>query len=60
MPVDTNIIIFELDDRLHAGQFVQKLASHGIKCNTFGHQLIRFVQRISILLLQWLTKLSIH
>lgn len=48
MPVDTNIIIFELEERHHAEQFVQKLASHGIKCNTFGHQLIRFVTHLDI------------
>ena len=48
MPVDTNIIIFELDERQEAGQFVEKLASRGIKCNTFGHQLIRFVTHLDI------------
>jgi threonine aldolase len=48
MPVDTNIIIFELDERHDARHFVEKLASNGIKCNTFGHQLIRLVTHLDI------------
>ena len=48
MPVETNIVIFEMDERHHADDFVEKLAHHGIKCNTFGKQMIRFVTHLDI------------
>ena len=48
MPVETNIVIFELDDRHHADDFVSKLNHHGIKCNTFGKQMIRFVTHLDV------------
>jgi threonine aldolase len=48
MPVETNIVIFELDDRHHADEFVIKLNHHGIKCNTFGKQMIRFVTHLDV------------
>ena len=48
MPVETNIVIFELDERHHADDFVSKLAHHGIKCNTFGRQMIRFVTHLDV------------
>lgn len=48
MPVDTNIIIFELDERHNALHFVEKLGARGIKCNTFGHQLVRMVTHLDI------------
>lgn len=48
MPVDTNIIIFRLDDRHKADDFVHKLHHQGIKCNTFGHQMVRFVTHLDV------------
>ena len=48
VPVETNIVIFELDDRHHADDFVIKLNHHGIKCNTFGKQMIRFVTHLDV------------
>ena len=48
MPVETNIVIFEIDERHHADDIVEKLAHHGIKCNTFGKQMIRFVTHLDI------------
>jgi threonine aldolase len=48
MPVETNIVIFEMDERHHADDFVEKLAHHGIKCNTFGKQMIRFVTHLDV------------
>lgn len=48
MPVETNIVIFELDDRHNADHFVEKLSDHGIKCNTFGKQMIRFVTHLDV------------
>ncbi len=48
MPADTNIVIFELDKKHDAEDFVDKLLNHGIKCNTFGKQMIRFVTHLDI------------
>jgi threonine aldolase len=48
MPADTNIVIFELDEKRNPEEFVEKLAHHGIKCNTFGKQMIRFVTHLDI------------
>ena len=48
MPVDTNIIIFELEDDFDADEFVETLKGHGIRCNTFGHQMIRFVTHLDV------------
>lgn len=42
MPVDTNIIIFDLKDQT-AAEFLQKLASRNIKAAAFGKYTIRFV-----------------
>lgn len=48
MPADTNIVIFELSDKYNADEFVDKLVHYGIKCNTFGKQMIRFVTHLDI------------
>lgn len=48
MPVDTNIVIFELDKKHDPEEFVEKLEHHGVKCNTFGKQMIRFVTHLDI------------
>lgn len=48
MPVETNIVIFKLDDRHDAEHLVEKLSDHGIKCSTFGKQMIRFVTHLDI------------
>ena len=48
MPVETNIVIFELDDRHHADDFVEKLNHHGVKCNTFGKQMVRLVTHLDV------------
>jgi threonine aldolase len=46
LPVDTNIIIFNLNDKMKPEDFVQKLASHNIKAVGFGKQAIRFVTHL--------------
>ncbi len=46
MPADTNIVIFELDENQNSEEFVEKLGLKGIKCNTFGKQMIRFVTHL--------------
>ncbi len=48
MPVDTNIVIFELDESHKPEDFVEHLSHQGIKCNTFGKQMIRFVTHLDI------------
>lgn len=48
MPVDTNIIIFELNDHKDADGFVAELKEKGILCGTFGKQMIRFVTHLDI------------
>ncbi len=48
MPVDTNIIIFELNDQKDANHLVEELKHKGILCGTFGKQMIRFVTHLDI------------
>lgn len=48
IPADTNIVIFELTDKYTAEEFVEKLNHQGIKCNTFGKQMIRFVTHLDL------------
>lgn len=48
MPVDTNIVIFELEDAFPADDFVAKMAVQGVKCSTFGHQMVRFVTHLDV------------
>ena len=46
LPVDTNIVIFELDHQFLATDFVAKLNSHGIKTSPFGKHKIRLVTHL--------------
>ncbi|MDF2436902.1 MAG: ltaE [Bacteroidota bacterium] len=46
LPVDTNIIIFNLNDKLIPEQFVQKLAKENIKATGFGRQAVRLVTHL--------------
>ncbi|MBA3971059.1 MAG: aminotransferase class I/II-fold pyridoxal phosphate-dependent enzyme [Bacteroidetes bacterium] len=46
LPVDTNIIIFNLNKKLDPAAFVQKLAANDIKAVGFGKQAIRFVTHL--------------
>ncbi len=46
LPVDTNIIIFNLNDKLAPEKFVKLLADNGIKAVGFGKQAIRFVTHL--------------
>ncbi|HXH99078.1 MAG TPA: GntG family PLP-dependent aldolase [Sphingobacteriaceae bacterium] len=48
LPVETNIIIFKLNERHNAGFFVEKLADKGIKCNAYGNDGIRFVTHLDV------------
>ncbi len=46
LPVDTNIIIFNLDKKIKAENFVKQLATKNIKASGFGKQAIRFVTHL--------------
>jgi threonine aldolase len=46
MPVDTNIVIFNLTDAYTAAAFEEKLTALGIKASVFGKQTIRFVTHL--------------
>jgi threonine aldolase len=46
LPVDTNIIIFTLNEDIKSEDFVKRLAGHGIKAVGFGKQTIRFVTHL--------------
>jgi threonine aldolase len=46
LPVETNIVIFTLNDSLKSETFVQKLAEQNIKAVAFGTQTIRFVTHL--------------
>jgi len=45
-PVDTNIVIFKLDDKILVSDYVQKLNEKGIKASPFGKNLVRFVTHL--------------
>lgn len=46
MPVDTNIIIFDLENGITAEQFIAKMAEQHIKVSAFGKQTIRMVTHL--------------
>jgi threonine aldolase len=48
LPVETNIVIFSLEQGLSPDTFLQKLQSHGVKANSMGGQTIRFVFHLDI------------
>ncbi len=46
--VETNIIIFELDEHKKAEHLQHQLKEMGLLCNTFGKQMIRFVTHLDL------------
>ncbi len=48
IPVETNIIIFQIRKDLDPEKFVERLHAHGIHCSAFGKQSIRFVTHLDI------------
>lgn len=46
LPVDTNIVIFEIDHNILASDFVAKLNAHSIKTSPFGKHQIRLVTHL--------------
>lgn len=47
-PVFTNILIFELQDKIRDTDFLEKLKTNGIKATAFGNNTIRFVFHLHI------------
>jgi threonine aldolase len=47
MPVETNIVVFKLTNKLDLNQFLKKLDEMGIKAVAFGPQLVRFVTHLN-------------
>jgi threonine aldolase len=47
-PVETNILIFELEDHMPSDQFLKQLAEKDIHAAGMGHQKIRFVTHLGI------------
>lgn len=45
-PVDTNIVIFKLDNKISVADYVKKLDNKGIKASPFGKNLVRFVTHL--------------
>jgi len=48
LPVETNIVIFTLDDRMSTEKFLQALRTQGVRAGTMGHQTIRFVFHLDV------------
>ncbi|GAB3815497.1 threonine aldolase family protein [Pontibacter rugosus] len=48
LPVETNIVIFKLNNRYTDAAFVQALAQQNILASSFGPQMIRFVTHLDV------------
>jgi threonine aldolase len=48
LPVETNIVIFRLDQRLATESFLQQLQHQQVRATSMGHQLIRFVFHLDV------------
>ncbi|GAB2792463.1 threonine aldolase [Hymenobacter luteus] len=48
LPVETNLVIFRLQDTTPAEQFLARLEQHGIRAASFGPQMIRLVTHLDI------------
>ena len=48
MPVETNILIFHLDDAVTTDRYLQYLSGRGVRAGTMGKQTIRFVFHLDV------------
>ncbi|MFT2010850.1 threonine aldolase family protein [Pontibacter sp. 13R65] len=46
LPVQTNIVIFKLNEKFTGAAFVEALARHQVRATSFGPQLVRFVTHL--------------
>lgn len=47
-PVETNIVIFELNEDINPSEYIQKMNNMGVRLSGFGGQLIRIVTHLDI------------
>lgn len=59
MPCETNILIFELNEKYTNQSFLEKLAEHDVHAFAFGPQLIRFVTHLDFTEEQLTTTINI-
>jgi threonine aldolase len=48
LPVETNIVIFDLDERLSADVFLNRLRDQQVRAGSVGRQSIRFVFHLNV------------
>ena len=48
LPVETNIVIFTLNERLSTDSFLQQLQHEQVRASSLGHQSIRFVFHLDV------------
>ncbi|MDB3905323.1 aminotransferase class I/II-fold pyridoxal phosphate-dependent enzyme [Crocinitomicaceae bacterium] len=48
IPVETNIVVFELNDHIRANEYIQSLEKQGILALTFGKGMIRLVTHLDL------------
>jgi threonine aldolase len=48
LPVETNIVIFKLNDKYTDAAFIEALTQEGIRASSFGPQMIRFVTHLDV------------
>lgn len=48
MPVQTNIVIFSLNEKFTTAAFIEQLKEYGVRCFSFGPDKIRFVFHLEI------------
>ena len=48
LPVETNIVIFTLDERLSTESFLNQLRDQQVRAGTVGHQTVRFVFHLNV------------
>lgn len=47
LPIESNIVIFELNEAITSKEYVENLSQKGIKCIAFGPQLVRMVTHLN-------------
>jgi len=48
LPIDTNIVIFQLPETIPAADYVSQLETKGIRCVAFGKHQVRFVTHLDL------------
>ncbi len=48
LPVETNIVIFRLDERIGTDSFLQQLQHQQVRATSMGRQMVRFVFHLDV------------